>query len=70
MLVASLPTSTVCIHCPESFLSGHLLTTTSTALIKGFAAKVSDSMIDTINTLTENYTPLVELDNIVTVSNP
>ncbi|KAK5045039.1 hypothetical protein LTR84_010187 [Exophiala bonariae] len=39
------------------------------SLIKGFAAKVSDSMIDTINTLTENYTPLVESDSIVTISN-
>ncbi|KEF51292.1 uncharacterized protein A1O9_12642 [Exophiala aquamarina CBS 119918] len=54
----------------EEVINAGGIVTHEYSLIKGFSAKVSDSMIDTINTLTENYTPLVELDNIVTISNP
>lgn len=40
------------------------------ALIKGFTAKVSDAMIETINTLsTDKYPAFVEDDSIITISN-
>jgi hypothetical protein len=40
------------------------------ALIKGFAAKVSQTMINNINTMAADYAPIIEDDNIITISNP
>ncbi|RVX66776.1 hypothetical protein B0A52_08969 [Exophiala mesophila] len=41
------------------------------SLIKGFTAKVSDAMIEKINTLSnDKYPAFVEDDSIITISNP
>ncbi len=66
-MAASSPTSIVSPHCIRRALRIGRITDNDAALIKGFAAKVSEVTLTKIAALAEAYSPYIEDDYVVKI---